>query len=185
MHTRMLTTALWLTLLMGSASGAPQQAPAPAASAAAIQQKNSLGIAPPADWQITEDSTADGIHTVIVESPHDGLLIAQRFSTPPDSPSVLSQAQAFAQQFAASLALGHVSNVRFEAVQDAAVFPGRAGVREQFTLHVLGIELPHQRHYYRIDSDQQSLFLIVQCADEDLAANVDGFRQILSALPSD
>ena len=85
-------------------------------------------------------------------------------------------AEWFSSRSKAETSFGNVSKSAFSATEEAAASPV---VREQFSITIFGVEVPHIRTYYIRESSQKVAFLIAQAATEDLSMVESGFALIL------
>ncbi len=73
---------------------------------------------------------------------------------------------------------GNVGRSSYGSVQQVG---GYIGLKEEFTINVMGQSLPNLRIYRYIKSGQTACFLVAQMATEDKEKVLPGFEQILGS----
>ncbi len=144
-------------------------------------EKENISFLYPHNWKVTEDVKRQDIHYIFVESPGDAISIVQIYSK-----SVFVSLSEFVEWFSSQsreeTSAGNVGKSSFSTIERPTFSTGLKGTKENFTINILGEQLPHIREYYAMDSNNKVAFLVAQTATEDLSKVEPGFNLILRSI---
>lgn len=162
---------VFLFTLSGLLSAAEMSSPA-------TYDKDNLSFSYPNDWKVTEDAEEDNVRYLFVENSGDSILIAQIYAKD-EAVSLKEYAEWFSSQTQQEVSMGSFSESSYSDIELTAVTPARKGLLEEFSVSLLGMEVPHIRKYFTLESADKVAFLVVQSATEDLSGVEVGFDLIL------
>ncbi len=134
----------------------------------------------PGNWKVTEDSQQAGFRYLSVETPGDAIVIIQIYPTK-DALEINEFAQWFAQAFKEEIPFGTISASKFSQVKK---LEGYENLTEQFSIILLGEDIPHTRIYIRKPIDNRVCLMVAQAADEDHSKVIRGFEQVFTSFRS-
>lgn len=143
-------------------------------------EKQSIRFSYPANWKVTEDVEQSNFRYLFVESPGDALFTAFIYSKQ-DALSLSEFAAWFSEQAKQETPIGNIDKNSFSAAEKATMSGIKTGIRESFSIVLLGQQIPHIREYYFINASNKVAFLISQTATEDLTKVEPGFNLIFSS----
>ena len=132
----------------------------------------------PKNWTITEDIVEGEIRYVFVETPGDAIVIIQLLPKS-DSGTVEEFSRSFSSEMVESISIGEVIEINFDALD---LQNGYSRIKEEFSISLLGEEVPLVRTYWSKDYEGLRCFIICQSAPEDLAKVAPGFDLIAWSL---
>lgn len=149
-------------------------------SVPARYEKGDVRFSHPQNWRVTKDVEQKNVRYLFVESPGDAIFIAQIY--PKKNAVSLDE---FIERFSAAARektpIGNLSKSSFSPVVEPTSSPGKKGVKESFSIELLGQSVPHVREYYGIDAGDKVAYLIFQTASEESSKVEPGFHLILSS----
>jgi hypothetical protein len=141
--------------------------------------KEGIHFRHPGNWKVTADSERQGMRFLFVETPGAATVAIQIYLN-----GEALEIQDFAREYS--------SNVRREIPKYAAVkqslfgepeeVSGYKSLSEQFSVSVLGQEVPHLRLYKQKHFGNKVIYVICQVSNEDEDLVAAGFDQIISSL---
>ena len=165
--------AVWTVLLLGLV-GCEKTADI---SSPVKYEKDNISFSYPKNWKVTEDVVQQEVRYLFVESPGDAMFVAQIYAKP-DAVSLSEFVEWFSSHSKEEIPIGNISESSFSDIEETAFSPG---IKESFSVSVLGGKVPHIREYYIRESSKKVAFLIAQAATEDLGKVEPGFNLILSS----
>lgn len=149
-------------------------------SSPTVYEKNHVGFSFPANWDVSEDATQDGVRHIFVESPGDAIFIALLYPRT-DAVSLREFAEWFSAQAGEETPVANVGESAFSDLEKASGQLSGEAIGEDFSLSLLGMEIPHRRGYYTTESGDRTAFLVTQVANDDLGKVQPGFDLILGS----
>jgi hypothetical protein len=149
-------------------------------SSPAIYKKRSIHFSYPKNWKITEDAEQKDTRYIFIESPGDAIFIIQIYPKQ-DAISLNEFAEWFSAQTEQENSIGNINKSSLSAVEKSLYSAKTKGIKEKFSIALLGMQVPHIREYYSIDSGNKIAFLVSQTATEDLNKVEVGFNLILGS----
>jgi hypothetical protein len=143
-------------------------------------EKENVSFSYPQNWKVTEDVRQQDLHYIFVESPGDAIFIIQIYSKN-GAVSFNEFVEWFSSQSKAEIPVGKMEESIFSTVEKGNIATGMKGIKENFSITLVGEKVPHTREYYTVDSDNEIAFLVTQTATEDMRKTESGFDLILSS----
>jgi len=143
-------------------------------------ENEGISFSYPRNWKVTEDVRRQDFRYIFIESPGDAIFIVQIYSRN-DAVSFNEFVRWFSSQSKKETPVGKMEDNTFSTVEKTTHGEGVKGVKENFSMTLLGTQVPHIREYYTIDSNDEVAFLVGQAATEDLSKTEPGFDLILSS----
>lgn len=143
-------------------------------------EKQNIRFSYPSNWKVTEDVEQEDIRYLFVESPGDAIFLVQIYSKQ-DAVSLREFSEWFSAQAKQETSIVNIGNSSFSATEKIIEIGRKKGIKEAFSMTLLGEHIPHIREYYLIDTNNKVAFLISQTAREDLSKVEAGFNLILSS----
>ena len=142
-------------------------------------EKENLNFLYPRNWKVSEDiQDKNGLRYLFVESPASAILATQIYSKA-NASSLREFAEWYSSQRNDEIAIGDIEKTSFSTVEKIVSNHKTKGLREEFTITLLGIDTPHTCEYYIVNSGNKVAFLVSQSATEDLKKVKPGFDLIL------
>lgn len=173
MKIRISIFAIWISLFLGLL-GCEKAADI---SSPVKYEKDNISFLYPRNWKVTEDVVQQDVRFLFIESPGDAILVAQIYAKN-DAVSFSEFVEWFSSQSKEEIPIGNIGKSSFSNIEGTAV---SSGIKEKFTISILGEKVPHIREYYIKESSKKVTFLIAQTATEDLDKVELGFNLILSS----
>lgn len=140
--------------------------------------KDNISFAYPENWTVTEDKQEDDVRFLSIEAPGDAIVLVQIYSTQ-DAASLKEYAEWFSKEVIKDTPVVESSVGDFEDIKRTINAVTLTGMRQKFSITLLGTDVPYTAEYYRIENDNRVAFLISQTAAEDLAKVNGGFELLL------
>lgn len=135
----------------------------------------------PDNWEVSDGGAAGGLQYVIIDGPSSTEIILQIYPRE-GAPSLNEFAQWFSQEFRQAVAFGSIEKISFSEVTKNLGTLETTGIRENFSLTVIGIGVAHSREYFAIETDNLLIFLVFQIADDGARLWGEQFTQIQESL---
>lgn len=140
--------------------------------------KDTISFAYPENWTVTEDKQEDDVRYLFIETPGDAIVLVQIYPIQ-DAVSLKEYAEWFSKEVIKETPVAERSVGNFEDINRTINGVTLTGMRQKFSITLLGIDVPHTAEYYRIEKGNKVAFLISQTASEDLAKVNGGFELLL------
>lgn len=141
--------------------------------------KDGIGFAYPANWRISDSGSNDSIRYVVAEGPGEVLFIAQVY--PRDKAVPLHEfAQWFSAEARGAMPFGEARSAAFADIEKDFGETRLSGIREELSIVLLGMQVPHLREYFVEESADQVTYLISQSSSEDWPVVEPGLRLIIA-----
>ncbi len=134
----------------------------------------------PQNWKITDDGELDNIRYVLLESPGDAIFIAQVYLLE-DAVSLKEYADWFSDEAIKETPIFERTTGNFIKIEAEISGENVAGLRQDFSINVFKLAVPHVAEYYRLEKDDKVAFLVSQAAKEDLKHEAEGFNLLLKS----
>ena len=142
-------------------------------------EKENLNFLYPRNWKVSEDiQDKNGLRYLFVESSGSAILATQIYSKA-DASSLREFAEWYSSARNDEIAIGDIEKTSFSTVEKIVSNHKTKGLREEFAITLLGIDIPHTCEYYIVNSGNKVAFLVSQSATEDLKKVKPGFDLIL------
>ena len=141
---------------------------------------NGIAFSHPGNWTVTEDEQQEDVRFIIIESPGNALVMAQIYSIQ-DAVSLKEYAEWFSSEVVKETPIADTSVGKFEQFNTLLNGTRLTGMRQNFSIALLGIDVPHTAEYYRIEKNNRVAFLISQTATEDMDKVDKGFEQLIGS----
>lgn len=151
-------------------------------SAPIAYKKGDIHFSYPGNWTVSDDTEQDGMRYLIVESPGDALLIVQVYGKQQALTSLSEYVRWFSAQSRKNIAVGSVAESDFFDIETQDISMGEKGIRERFSIVLLGERVPHVRDYYMMEMEDKVAFLVAQSATDDMGKVTPGFKLILNSI---
>jgi len=139
--------------------------------------KNGIDFSYPSNWEVTEDSQVEDVRYLFIETPGDAIVIMQLY-TQENASDLQEYAEWFSSVSKEETPLAERITKNFSTVVLKTNNGSIKGVRENFSIKLVGINIPHRIDYYRINGKQYAAYIICQSATEDLKKVAPGFALI-------
>ncbi|MBU44597.1 MAG: hypothetical protein CMN76_15355 [Spirochaetaceae bacterium] len=143
--------------------------------------RDGLSLLIPDNWKVTEDASENGYRYLFIESPGNALTILQ-FMPGGDSWPLAEFAAHFSAGAKDQTPVGEIVDGDFLEIEHDTGEQTLKGIRERFSIVLLGEEVPHVRDFFFVRSQGAEIFVINQIAVEDLEKVKPGFDLILGSL---
>ena len=141
-------------------------------------EKENLNFLYPRNWKVSEDiQDKNGLRYLFVESPHAAILAIQIYSKA-NASSLREFAEWYSSQRNDEITLADIKKTSFSTIEKIVLNHKTKGLIEEFTIKLLGIDVPHTCEYYIVNSGNKVAFLVSQSATEDLKKVKPGFDLI-------
>lgn len=141
--------------------------------------KDGISFAYPANWRISDSGNNESIRYVVAEGPGEVLFIAQVY--PRDKALPLNEfAEWFSAEARSAMPFGEAKSTAFSDIEKDFGEKRLLGVREEVSIVLLGIGVPHLREYLAEASAEQVNYLISQSSSEDWPDVEPGLRLIIT-----
>jgi len=135
----------------------------------------------PGNWDITDEETTEWGGYIIIESPGDAIFIIQNYQKD-DALELSDFVTWFAEVTQQEMPVGDVQSGSRIPIEQEISGVATQGVREQFIIELLGVEVPHRRTYFTVEGTNDVGFLIAQTAEEDIHLVQAGFELIWNSV---
>ena len=142
--------------------------------------KDGLRFAYPGNWTVTEDQNSDNIRYLFVESPGDAIFVIQVYQEE-EAVEIDEYVEWFGAQVKEEIPVGAIGGSDTTAVRKVVAGEQRDGVKERFSIEIIGTFVPHLREYFRIHLGAHVVFLVGQAATEDWGKVAPGFDLVLQS----
>lgn len=141
--------------------------------------KDGITFSYPGNWRVSDSGGTESTRYVIAEGPGDILFIAQIY--PRDEAVELDEfAEWFSEEAGNNMPIGKADSTSFSAINQHFGEKRLTGVREEVSMVLLGVKVPHVREYYAEPSSDQVVFMVGQAPREDWTAVEPGLSLIIS-----
>ena len=142
--------------------------------------KKGVNFSYPSNWKITEDDEQNDIRYVLLESPGNAIFIIQVYLSE-DAVSIREYAEWFSEEAIKETPIFERTEGSFTKVK--AIVDGKEvpGLRQDFSINVFSLPVPHVSEYYRIEKGNKVAFLISQAAEDDLKYEAEGFELLIKS----
>ena len=134
----------------------------------------------PGNWKVTDDTQGEHHRYIFIESPGSAIFVVHIY--PKDDAASLDE---FASWFSAAaseeMPMVDFANSTFSSVEKLALGTDLIGKKEEFSVTLLGEELPHTREYFTRDAGDRVAYMITQTANEDSGKVSPGFDLLLGS----
>jgi len=149
-----------------------------------IYEKNGISFSHPRNWKVTEDEDLIYFRYIIVESPGSALFIAQIYSQQ-DALSLNEYAEWFSDQAKDATPIAKRTEGKFSKIGINVNDLLLKGIREEFSIKILSLNVPHIADYYRLQKENKVAFLISQSSIEDINKVAVGFTLLIKSFKID
>jgi hypothetical protein len=168
---------IWTILLLGL-SGCEKVADI---SSPVIYEKENISFSYPRNWKVTEDVKQQNFRYLFIESPGSAIFMVQVYSKNDAVPF-----DVFVEWFSSTNrddtpVVLNIGKSTFSTVEESKFSPDFKGIKENFSMTLLGEQMPYKREYFTISSNNKVAFLVAQAATEDLSKVEPGFDLILNS----
>ena len=146
--------------------------------------KSGVHFSIPGHWIVTEDEDNNDFRYIFIESPGDAIFMVEvyRYENPF---SLKEYVDLSVEEYRNDFYMGKVNRNTFSEINIKAAAREWDGIRNQFSVKVMGIEVPHVQDFYAIESESRVAYLSSQVAEEDFEKVSDGFELILKSFRFD
>lgn len=137
----------------------------------------SMSFSVPADWKVTMHGDGVGCGNAFVEAPGEAVVFIKGLPIKKD-PGIQKYARGFSRTASSWTPFGKISSQGFHSFTDKQF---GTGMKEPFTVTLLGVEVPHTRVYRKRTGSHCVFYILTQVSDEDAASVESGFQQILNS----
>ncbi|MFD2205647.1 hypothetical protein [Kiloniella antarctica] len=134
----------------------------------------------PGNWTVTEDSESDGFRYIGIETPGDavtGISILEKDVTI----SLEEYVDLIINNFNDELPVGSRNRGEVFELSQNANSNAAQGIRNQFSIKVASIEVPHTADFFEMNSAMKLVFIFTQVADEDRDMVAEGFVKVVDS----
>lgn len=133
----------------------------------------------PGNWKVTEDEEVDGFRYLFIETP--GAAIAKIEIYPIKSFDLMEFAEIDIKDLKENIPNIFKIHDKSKIIEFQNESKGIIlnGLRYEFNLSILGLDIPHSTEYYMFHSENESAYFSNQVALEDHKKVKDGFTQVL------
>lgn len=142
--------------------------------------KDGISFAHPGNWKVTEDAHQDDVRFMFIETPGNAIVMIQIYPKQ-DAVSLNEYAEWFSSEVIKETPVAKRSVGKFANINTTLDGTTLTGMRQNFSIALLGIDVPHTAEYYRIEKGNKVAFLINQTATEDLTKVSKGFELLLGS----
>jgi hypothetical protein len=147
-----------------------------------IYDKDGIHFEHPGNWKVTADSEREGVRSSFLETPGQATVTIQIYLE-----TEALELEDFARQYSSNVHKEmprylSIGNSTFGGPEDAN---GYQSLTEQFSVSVLGQEVPHIRFYKQKQFGDNIVYIICQVSNEDEDFVAIGFDHIQSSLQYD
>jgi len=146
-------------------------------SSPAQYNKSGISFSYPGNWEVVEDVEESDFRYLTVESPGDAIFIIAVYQKQ-DALPLKDYVKEFSAMTREEMPIGDIGESSFASINKLAVPNSKEGIQEKVPMRLLGVEVPHVREYYLVESGDKVAFLISQVATEDLGHVEPGFKLI-------
>lgn len=134
----------------------------------------------PKNWSITEDDELKDVRFVLLESPGNAIFIIQVYREE-DAALIREYADWFTDEAIKETPV--FERTAGDYTKISATIDGEtvSGLRQNFSINVFKLAVPHVAEYYRVEKGNKAAFLISQAAEEDLVNEAAGFELIIKS----
>lgn len=145
-------------------------------------EKTGISFSQPEGWKVTEDEIIEGrIRNINVEGPDNAVMIITAL---PSSvkPDLKNFAENFKENLSSTVAAGRVSEMKTSETSRSINGKDSKGVRQNYSLTLLGQEVPHTTDFYLVNGKKSNAVLTMQASDEDFQNADKAFQTISDSL---
>ena len=133
----------------------------------------------PDDWKITEEESSEELHYIFVEHTGNTLLIIQVYSKEYAIP-LEDYVEWFSSEADENTAIGSMDKNTFSYIEKPTKPGPSQGIREEFSISFLGMDIPHVREYFLLEGEKGIAYLVFQAPDYEFVTSEAGFNKILA-----
>ena len=161
-----------------------------------LYQKDGVTFSHYSDWKIIKDAPANGnasVRAIQIEGPNDA--VVSLICEPPSATQTLDE---FASAVASRRGAAIESRLSVGSIKTATVTKGssestsgtiagqtRMGVLQQFSIDMLGTQVPHEARFFLVEGSQYRIMIMAQVAVSHVSETRQGADMILSSLSID
>ncbi len=142
--------------------------------------QNGIYLQHPKNWKITEDAEQDDVRYMIVESPGDAIFIVQVYLAE-DAVSINEYAEWFSDEAIKETPVVERTVGEFNEIEATINGEKVTGLRQNFSIKVFNLDVPHVSEYYRVEKGNKVGFIICQAAQDDLKKVKTGFDLLINS----
>ena len=143
--------------------------------------KDGLTFTMPGNWNVTEDSDAEGYRYLIVETPGDAILTVNIFPKDESSLHLKEYVDWFIEETINNFPIGSRDEGIMTKISYSDGDKQFNGFKNEFTVSLVGVDIPHIAMFSTKESNLKIAYIHSQVAVEDLAKTEQGFELIQSS----
>lgn len=145
-------------------------------------QQDGVSFVYPGNWKVTEDTTIENARFIFLESTAEAIIKVEIY--PFDESYELEEfveldIESLNEEYPKMFNISNSHAVSPTVTSLANV--DLEGFKYEFTISLLGVDVPHVSSYYQFNSETQAAYISQQVSVEDLGKVVGGFHLVLES----